>query len=109
MLRHRSLSATAATFFFLLVGIAVAHADPAGSWKLTVGKTEACTLTLADDRSATGCEGVAKWKPTSSGLTLYAGNGSVYSVLAAKGDSFVGHTFGVEQSVTLSHATIAAR
>jgi hypothetical protein len=103
MLRHRSLSATAATFFFLLAGLAIAHADPAGPWKLTLGKTDSCNLTLAADRTATGCTGVAKWKPTPAGLTLYTGNGSVYGILASKGDIYVGKTFGYEQTLTLSH------
>jgi hypothetical protein len=109
MLGHRSLTATAATFFFLLAGLAVAHADPAGAWKLIAGKTQICDLTLAADHTATGCTGIAKWKPTSAGVTLYSGNGSVYGVLASKGDTFVGKSFGYEQTLTLSHTELAVR
>jgi hypothetical protein len=107
MLKHRSLTATAATFFFLLAGLAVAHADPAGPWKLTVGKSPTCDLTLAADHTATGCVGIAKWKPTSAGMTLYTGNGSVYGVLATKGDIYVGKSFGFQQTLTLSHTELA--
>lgn len=101
MLKHRSLTATAATFFFILLG--VAHADIPGPWKLTVGKADPCALTLSADFSAAGCTGIAKWKPTHSGLTLFTGNGSVYGVLQTKGDTYVGKSFGIEQVLTLSH------
>ena len=104
MLKHRSLSTTAATFFFILVGIGIAYADVApGEWKLTAGQAQACSLTLAADRSATGCPGVARWKPTQSGLLLIAPNGDVYAQLKAKDETFQGKTFGVETKVTLSH------
>jgi hypothetical protein len=102
MLKHRSLAATAATFFFLLAG--VASADVAGSYKLAVGSRTPCSLTLAADGSATGdCVNVAKWSPTPSGLTLLSANSTVVGVLTAKGNGYEGHTADLAHKIVLSH------
>ena len=84
MLKHRSLAATAATFFFLLAG--VASADVAGSYKLAIGSATPCAVTLAADGTAAGdCFSVAKWNPTPAGVNLLTAGGTLYAVLKTKG------------------------
>jgi hypothetical protein len=100
MFKHRSLTATAATFFFLLVG--AAHADVAGSWKLAVGKNS-CDLTLAADGTATGCADVAKWKATPAGLNLLTNYDALYGVLKVSGDTYAGNRVSDQRKITLSH------
>lgn len=104
MLKHRSLTATAATFFFLLVGVAAAHADAAGSWKLTtIGGGDPCAITLADDGAATGCPAVAKYKVRGSSLAFYAANGDVVGLLKKKGEGYEGNQMSDNQRMILSH------
>ena len=101
MLKHRSLSATALTFFFLLVG--AAHADVAGPWKLAIGASETCTLTLAADGTANGCGTIAKWRTRGDSLALMAGNNDILGVLKVKGDGYVGNRLDDNRKMILSH------
>jgi hypothetical protein len=103
MLKHRSLSATAMTFFLILVGAGVAHADAAGAWKLATTGAETCNITLAADGTATGCTNITKWKARGSSLAFYAANGDVVGLLKAKGDTYVGNHMGDNHAMTLSH------
>jgi hypothetical protein len=102
MLKHRSLSATAMTFFILLVS-SVAHADVAGSWKLATGSAETCNVTLAADGKADGCAPIAKYKVRGSSLALYAANGDIIGVLKQKGETYEGNRQGDNHKMTLSH------
>ncbi|HEX2590926.1 MAG TPA: AprI/Inh family metalloprotease inhibitor [Rhizomicrobium sp.] len=104
MLKHRSLSATALTFFFLLAGmVGAAHADVAGPWKLTTGGEGDCALTLGADGTAQGCAPIAKYKVRGQSIAFYAANGDVISVLKAKGDAYEGNRQGDNHKMTLSH------
>lgn len=102
MLKHRSLTATAATFFFLLVGAAAHAQGTPGAYKLAIGNNT-CDLTLAADGSATGCADVAKWKSTPAGLNLLTSYDSLYGVLKAKGDAYDGNRMSDMRKITLSH------
>jgi len=78
--------------------IGIAHADPSGTWKLSVGyNDDPCTLTLADAgnvSSAANCDlglsSVGHWKATRSGLELYAANGDLVAMLKQNGNSYTG-------------------
>ena len=96
------------------IGIAHANAIVTGSWKLSVGATEApCTLTLAADTSDRGgtvttsdCEGglnaVGHWKTLGSRLQLLSPDGQLVAYFSPKGDAYEGTRVTDEKKLVLS-------
>jgi len=103
MLKHRSLSTTAATFLLILMGMGAAHADAAGSWKVATSPNETCTVNLAADGTADGCAPIAKWKIRGSSLAFYSANGDVFALLKQKGEGYTGNRMGDNHTMVLSH------
>lgn len=99
------------TFVFAMAGIGGAQAQgvAAGNYKLEVGHSAPCPITLSADGTATpgsDCKHVSSvthWAPTSSGLQFQDNSGSTIAVLNAKGDAYQGATFEDNHQLVLTH------
>lgn len=88
----------------VLAGISIVQADTtvAGSWKLAVGSSAPCTLTLTADASPTAgtaaqgsdCAGglgvIGHWQTAGTGLQLLSPSGNLVAWLKPKGDAYEG-------------------
>jgi len=103
------LSAIALGAGVAVASITLAHADPVGSWRLSVGANDdPCTVTLADAGSVTSagdCNGVsvAQWRPSGTGIQLLSANGTLVAWLHQRGDSYQGHRTSDGRLVALNH------
>ncbi|MBL6939998.1 MAG: AprI/Inh family metalloprotease inhibitor [Alphaproteobacteria bacterium] len=102
----------ALSFFLALSGMGSAYAQApalaAGGYKLEVGATTPCDLTLTADGGVTQASDcatahVTHWKVTGNSYVLYSADGEVYAVLKAKGDNLEGVVFADNRKLVLSH------
>ena len=95
---------------FALTAVSAAYADDAtaGSYKLAVGASTTCPITLAADGSATfaaDCQqsaGVAKWQAKFHTVELKTAGGETVALLHGKDGSYTGTRFADGRALTLS-------
>jgi hypothetical protein len=81
---------------FILSAASVAQADPAGSYKLAIGATASCPITLAADGTASyaaDCAlggNVAKWQAKYNGVELKTASGETIAILKGKDGVYAG-------------------
>jgi hypothetical protein len=96
-----------------LSGFSVANAQPvtAGDYKMAVGNSAPCTITLSADGAASAgacatAPNVGHWQQRGSTLQLNKGNGEIFALLKVKGDAYAGTTFpsndGLVKTLTLT-------
>lgn len=106
MTKLRSLFIASAAL--TLTAVSAQAAATAGSYKLAIGASATCAITLADDGSAnyTGdcAQGgrVAKWQAKYNGVELKTAGGETVALLKPKGDTFTGTRFDDGRTLTLS-------
>lgn len=95
--------------FLSLSAAGVAQAQPftAGEYKLAVGSSAPCTVSLAADGTASvgacaAAPNVGHWQQHGSTLQLSKVNGEVYALLKPKGDAYAGTTFPSNDSISHS-------
>jgi hypothetical protein len=103
----------AVSFFLALSGFGVAHAQApaltAGNYKLAIGSSAPCDLTLAADGTVTQAADCAtgttltKWTATGTGYQLITADGATYGTLKPHGDTLEGFTFADQHKLVLSH------
>jgi hypothetical protein len=104
MINLRQFFASAALVAFS----SLASAQPniaTGDYKLAVGNTSPCTLTLAANGTANvaacaSAPNVGHWRQRGSILELSKANGEIYALLHPKGDIYAGTTFPSSNSMT---------
>ncbi|HWA90531.1 MAG TPA: hypothetical protein VG889_10875 [Rhizomicrobium sp.] len=80
-----------------------AQAAPAGAYKLAIGASQTCAITLAEDGSATGdCAQVARWQAKYNGVELKTARGETVALLKGKDGTYTGTRFEDGRSLTLS-------
>lgn len=98
------LTASALTF----AAVSAAQADPAGAYKLAIGATANCPITLAADGTASfsgDCAmggNVAKWQAKYNGVELKTASGETVAILRGKDGSYAGTRVADGRSMTLS-------
>jgi len=102
--------------FLALSTVALAHAQEsiAGAWKLSIGATDPCMLTLSADPAtaaagvvtpSTECPGglnaIGRWKQSGTGLQLLSPSGDMIAWLKQKNGSYQGSRLTDGQKLAL--------
>src|SRR5215469_15738221 len=110
------ISALALGALLALSTVALAHAQDsiAGAWKLSIGATDPCMLTLSTDPAtstaglvtpSTECPGglntIGRWKQTGTGLQLLSPSGDMIAWLRGKDGSYKGSRLADGQRLAL--------
>lgn len=94
--------------------IGLSHADTAvtGSWKLTIGATDPCTVNLAADASDqggtvtsdcdTGLNTIGRWKVLGGRLQLLSPDGQIVAYFQPRDDGYAGTRVTDEKKLVLS-------
>jgi hypothetical protein len=102
MMQLRSL-ALGALLALSTVALARAEEPVTGAWRLSIGATDPCSLTLSADAATptagavapssdcpTGLNSIGRWKETANGLQLLSPSGEMVAWLKAKNGSYQG-------------------
>ncbi|HWA04323.1 MAG TPA: AprI/Inh family metalloprotease inhibitor [Rhizomicrobium sp.] len=111
MMSLRTVSLASALVF---AAASAAQADSAaGSYKLGIGATASCAITLAADGTASYASDcaqggdVAKWQAKYNGVELQTARGETVALLKGKNGSYSGTRFADGRSLTLNADTAA--
>jgi len=83
-------------------------ADVSGAWKLAIGASTVCPLTLSADGTAAytaDCDSgdrVARWRAAADKLELKTASGETVGILYVKGETYAGKRFADGRTLTLS-------
>jgi hypothetical protein len=105
MTTFRTLLAASALSF---VAVSAAQADPAGAYKLAIGATAVCPITLAADGTAaysSDCANggnVSRWHAKPNGVELKTASGETVAFLAGKDGSYAGTRFADGRTLKLN-------
>jgi Protease inhibitor Inh len=104
-----SLRNTLIASTFALVAVSAAQADPAaGAYKLAIGASATCPITLAADGTAAYAADcaqgghVARWQAKFNGVELKTASGETIAILKGKDGSYAGTRVADGRSLTLS-------
>jgi len=104
MTTFRTLLTASALAF---VAISAAQADPAGAYKLAIGATASCPITLAADGTAAfsgDCAyggNVSRWQAKANGVELKTASGETVAILSGKDGSYAGKRFADGRALKL--------
>jgi hypothetical protein len=93
---------------FVLTAVSVAQADPTGSYKLAIGASATCPITLAADGTAAYAADcaqgghVARWQAKFNGVELKTASGETVAILKGKDGSYAGTRVADGRTLTLS-------
>lgn len=103
-----SFRALLAASALTLVAASAAQADPAGAYKLAIGATATCPITLAADGTAAypaDCAQaghIARWQAKYNGVELKTASGETVAILKGKDGAYAGTRVADGRTLTLS-------